>query len=520
MGKKSGRKVVQRQTERQLTEEYRSRLAAIVDSSEDAIASKTLEGMITSWNRAAERIFGYTAEEAIGQPITIIIPKEHLGEEEEVLARIVRGDIVDHFETVRVRKDGTRLEISLTVSPIRDRSGRIIGASKIARDITAQKQAERELKTMYVEAEQANRAKDEFLAMLGHELRNPLGAISNALYLLEHDVGDHSTKLARDVLQRQVGYLSRLIDDLLDMGRLVTGKILLRKTPLDLSESVSRAVASMRASGRFEYHDVSLQTEPVWIDADEVRIEQIVANLLGNALKYTPTGGSIRISVGKERNAAVLRVEDTGIGIPNDLLPRVFDLFVQGARGLDRTEGGMGVGLTIVRRLTELHGGSASAFSMGADQGSRFSVRFPVMATSSVSRKNASKESPTTAISESLKILVVEDNPDALEMLSMLLSAKGHEVHGVSNGIEALEYASGVTLDIAIIDLGLPQMDGYQVARELRKKEGVRDALLVALTGYGSPEDRQRSRKAGFDAHLLKPFDYEKLTSLLHGSEK
>lgn len=519
MGEKSRRKTGKSRHEHQPTEEYRSRLAAIVDSSDDAIASKTLEGIITSWNRAAERIFGYSAEEAIGQPITLIIPHDHLSEEDRVLAKIVRGEVVDHFETVRVRKDGTRVEISLTVSPIRDKTGRIIGASKIARDITLQRHAERELKLLYVEAEQANRAKDEFLAMLGHELRNPLGAISSALYLLEHDAGGHAGQLARAVLQRQVGNLNRLIDDLLDMGRLVTGKILLRKAPLDLSESVSRTVASLRASGRFEFHDVSLQAESVWIEADDVRVEQIVANLVGNALKYTPPGGSIRISVAKEQSAGVLRVEDTGIGIPGDLLPRVFDLFVQGARGLDRTEGGLGVGLTIVRRLAELHGGSVSAFSLGPDRGSRFSVRFPVMSAPWVPRGIPDKERPTNKTLEPLRILVVEDNRDALEMLQMLLTAKGHVVHGVLNGRDALDYASRVTPDVAIIDLGLPQMDGYQVAKELRKKHGGGDTLIVALTGYSSPEDRHRTTKAGFDAHLLKPLDYEKLTSLLQENE-
>ncbi len=502
---------------RHLTEEYRARLAAIVDSSDDAIASKTLEGIITSWNRAAEKIFGYTAAEAIGQPITIIIPKDHLFEEEQVIARIIRGEIVDHFETVRRRKDGALIEISLTVSPIRDRTGKIIGASKIARDITAQKVAERELRLLYIEAEQANRAKDEFLAMLGHELRNPLGAISNAVNLLGHDDREDAVaaQLARDVLPRQIRSLNRLIDDLLDMGRLVTGKILLRKTPLDLSKVVDRVVAAMRASGRFEHHDVSLLLEPAWTEADEVRIEQIVSNLVGNAVKYTRAGGSIRVSIGLEKGAALLRVEDTGIGIPEDLLPRVFDLFVQGARSLDRTEGGMGVGLSVVRRLSELHGGSVTAFSMGSDRGSRFTVRIPAITMPSFRGGEKVQVSTTAMNLPGRRILIVEDNRDARETLKLLLLAKGHEVHGVANGRDALDYASRVASDVAIIDLGLPEMDGYEVARKLRKMEGGSDTLLVALTGYGSPEDRKLTEKAGFDAHLLKPLDYEKLTSLL-----
>ena len=493
-------------------EEYRARLASIVDSSDDAIASKTLEGIITSWNRAAEKIFGYTAAEAIGQPITIIIPQERHFEEGEVLKRIVRGERVAHFETERVRKDGSRVEISLSVSPIKDQEGRVIGASKIARDISVQKRAERELKALYAEAEQANRAKDEFIAMLGHELRNPLGAISNSLHLLDQDAGEDQARFARQVMVRQVRNLTRLIDDLLDMGRLMTGKVLLRKTPLDLSGSVNRAVAAMRASGRFSSHDVSLELEVAWAEADEVRIEQIIANLAGNAVKYTPAGGGIRISVGTEEGDAMIRVEDDGIGIPADLLPQVFDLFVQGERSLDRTEGGMGVGLAMVRRLVELHGGSVEASSFGPDRGSGFTVRLPAIPAPSILSANGQVD-PTRA--QLLTILIVEDNRDALETLKMVLSAAGHEVQGAANGPEAIEFASRLRPDVAIIDLGLPEMDGYEIARRLRVRDENRDMRLIALTGYGSPRDRERAREAGFDAHLLKPLDYEKLTSLL-----
>ncbi|HEY7820252.1 MAG TPA: ATP-binding protein, partial [Vicinamibacteria bacterium] len=379
-----------------------------------------------------------------------------------------------------------------------------------------QKRAERELKLLYEEAEQANRAKDEFLAMLGHELRNPLGAMSNALYLIEQDQGEPAmTDLARAVLKRQVGNLVRLVDDLLDMGRLVTGKILLRKAPLDLSQSVSRVVAAMRTAGKLASHDVELAAEPAWIDVDEVRMEQIISNLVGNAAKYTPPGGSIRISVKAEKDSVVLEVEDNGIGIPEDLLPRVFDLFVQGARNLDRSEGGLGIGLSIVKRLAELHGGSISAFSAGPGRGSLFRVRLPAMVAPAAGREKKEPGDPAKANGERLKILVVEDNRDALETLKMLLSAKGHEVHGVASGKKALDEVSLLRPDVAIIDLGLPGMNGYEVAKELRNKERGEAMLLVALTGYGSLEHRKRTEKAGFDAHLLKPLDYNKLTALL-----
>jgi len=497
------------------TVEYGARLAAIVDSSNDAIASKTLEGIVTSWNKAAESIFGYSAAEMMGKPITIIIPPDRQSEEVEVLRRILRGESVEHFETVRVRKDGSRVEISLTVSPIRDPEGRVIGASKIARDITAQKQAERELKALYAEMEHANRAKDEFLAMLGHELRNPLGAISNSLQVLDQNPSEEATKFARDVILRQVRNLTRLIDDLLSMGRIMTGKFLLHKAPLDLSVSVGRALGTMRASGRLRHHEVSFQLEPVWVEADEVRIEQIVSNLTDNAVKYTPAGGGIRVFAGADGGDAVIRVEDSGLGIPEHLLPRIFDLFVQGDRSLDRTDGGLGIGLTLVQRLVGLHGGSVDAYSPGPNRGSRFTVRLPAISAPSAIEDRDSEASPTSRPFERLRILIVEDNGDALETLRMSLSAAGHEVHQAMNGREALDSVSRIRPDVAIVDLGLPEINGFEIARILRQRKKNRDLRLIALTGYGSPEDRKRAIDAGFDAHLLKPLDYKKLAALL-----
>lgn len=496
-------------------EEYSARLAAIVDSSDDAIASKTLDGIITSWNKSAEKIFGFRAAEAIGKPISIIIPPERRSEEMEVLRRITLGERVDHFETVRVRKDGSLVEISLALSPIKDREGRVIGASKIARDITAQKRAERELNALYQETEQANRAKDEFLAMLGHELRNPLGALGNALHVLDQNVSADSNRFALDVMGRQVRNLTRLVDDILSVGRIMTGKILLHKTPLDLSKSVNRTLSSMRSSGLFDDHNVFLDLDAVWIHGDEVRIEQILNNLVGNAVKYTPSGGRIRVSVGKEKGDAVIHVEDTGIGISEHLVPQLFELFVQGRRSLDRAEGGLGIGLTIVRRLAELYGGSAEAVSFGPNEGSRFTVRLPAIPAPALSRDEAANSASTPLAR--LRILIVEDNRDALETLKMSLSAAGHEVHQATDGRDAIESASRVRPDVAIVDLGLPEMDGFEVARKLRERDERRDMRLIALTGYGSPEDRKRTKEAGFDAHLLKPLDYDELASLLRG---
>jgi PAS domain S-box-containing protein len=501
-------------SDRHHLDEATARLAAIVDSSDDAIVSKTLDGVITSWNRAAERLFGYTAAEAVGQPIYLIIPADRRGEEETVLARIRAGEVVDHFDTVRRRKDGSLLEVSLTISPVKDSRGRVIGASKIARDISQRKRVERERAAMYEEANQANRAKDEFLAMLGHELRNPLGAISSAVRLLEPvDTVSDRAALARDVIARQTRHLARLVDDLLDVARVMTGKVLLERQPLDLADAVTHHVGSVRATGKMQEHTVTVETTPVWVDADHIRVEQIVGNLVSNALKYTPAGGRITVRVGPEDGWAVFSIEDTGVGMTPQLLSRVFDLFVQGERRLDRTQGGLGIGLTLVRRLVELHGGTVEATSPGPDRGSRFTVR--LRATSA---PRPGSEAARRGVAWSVaprRILIIEDNADARAMLRSLLQSAGHEVHEAADGRQGLDMALSLRPDVALIDLGLPGLDGYEVARQLRVADERRKILLVAVTGYGSSDDRERSLLAGFDVHLVKPVDPDLLAGVL-----
>jgi two-component system CheB/CheR fusion protein len=497
-------------------DEARGRLAAIVDSSDDAIVSKTLDGIITSWNRGAERLFGFTAAEAIGQAILLIIPSDRRPEEAEVLARIRRGEVVNHYETVRRRKDGSLVDISLTVSPVRDLLGRIIGASKIARDITERKRAVLQIARLYEEARQANRAKDEFLAMLGHELRNPLGAISHAVRLLADVQPDGSPAAhARDVIARQSVHLARLVDDLLDVGRVMTGKILLDVQPVDLAEIAERTVAMFASAGRTQQHRVTTETTPVWIDADAVRLEQVVGNLLTNALKYTPREGTIRVTVGPEGRDAVLRVEDSGTGIPAHLLPHIFDLFVQGERHLDRAQGGLGIGLTLVQRLASLHGGSVEAFSPGPGRGSRFTVRLPAVRQPP---RRVDERPPERTPAESAtrrRILIVEDNQDSRDMLHYVLAGAGHEVHEAADGAEGLDAALRLRPDVALVDVGLPRLDGYEVARRIRATPERHGMLLVALTGYGLVEDRDRALRAGFDLHLVKPVDPEKLLAVL-----
>jgi PAS domain S-box-containing protein len=493
------------------------RLAAIVDSSDDAIISKTLDGVVTSWNPAAERMFGYPAAEAIGRHITLIIPPERLAEEDEVLARIRSGRKIDHFDTVRVAKDGRLIDISLTVSPVRGAAGEIVGASKIARDISERRRLEAEraqslaaAQAARAEAEQANRAKDEFLAMLGHELRNPLGAITSALRVVDiWGLADERGVKAREIITRQIRSLVRLVDDLLDVGRLTTGKIALRWVPVDLGAIARRTVAAGAAD---ETRRVKCVTRgPVWIEADETRIEQIVSNLVGNALKFTPAGGRITVDVSAAAGEAILRVEDTGVGITPDLLPRIFDLFVQGETELHRPLAGLGIGLTLVRRLVDLHGGRIEAESDGPGRGSAFTVRFPLIAPPTA---GAASVPAAAEVRGRRRVLIVEDNDDAREMLRYLLERVGHEVSDAADGPSGLDRALSSRPDAAVIDVGLPGLDGYELARRIRAA-GRGEMLLIAMTGYGQTADRQRGLEAGFDAYLTKPIEVERLAELI-----
>ena len=366
------------------------------------------------------------------------------------------------------------------------------------------------------EAENANRSKDEFLAMLGHELRNPLGAIASALALLNipartPEIADR----ARAVISRQIQHLSRLVDDLLDVSRMTTGKVLLARRPMDLAELVDNAVSCWRASGRLDRHEVSVEASAAWVDADETRMEQVLSNLVGNALKYTPAGGRVTIRVGADGQTVRLEVEDTGAGIAPGLLDKVFDLFVQGERTLARAEGGLGIGLTLVKLLVRMHGGSVAARSDGAGTGAVFTVRLPRVVEP---HGLALPAAPGEGESLGRRILLVEDNADAREMLRLGLTLQGHEVHEAGDGMRAVELAAEIRPDVALIDIGLPGFDGYEVARRLRAAESGKSILLVAMTGYGQAEDRRRALDAGFDAHATKPVSSEELSRLITAS--
>jgi len=365
-------------------------------------------------------------------------------------------------------------------------------------------------------AEAANRAKDEFLAMLGHELRNPLGAISNASILLD-TAGTQAgiAARARGIISRQVAHLSRLTDDLLDASRALTGKITLRREAADLSAAALQTITTLRASGRLGSHQVVHDLRSVWVDADPVRLDQVITNLLVNAAKYTPAGGTVHVGVKPDGHEAVLTVADDGIGMTPELAARAFELFVQGERELARSQGGLGIGLTLVRRLAELHGGSVAAYSEGENRGSEFVVRLPA-----IPRPATLVEAPVLVASGPRSILVVEDNDDGRESLRMLLEAQGHGVETAADGPMGLEKALALGPEIALVDIGLPGLDGYELARRLRKAPMPRRIFLVAVTGYGAPEDRDRAFAAGFDAHVPKPVDRTVLATLLSSAAR
>jgi signal transduction histidine kinase len=365
-------------------------------------------------------------------------------------------------------------------------------------------------------AERKSSAKDEFLAMLGHELRNPLSAISSASSLLGMPgVGPDSIGRARLIIQRQSQHLSRIVDDLLDLSRAMSGKILLSRKRLDIATLVSSCLDTFRATGRTAGYDIDVQLAPGWVDGDATRLEQIATNLIDNALKYTPAGGRIEIAVAANEADIVLRVSDSGVGIAPDLLPHVFDVFVQGAISIDRSQGGLGIGLSLVRRLVELHGGSVSASSPGSGGGSTFEIRLPR------TEPGAATDVPAHARAREADkptVLLIEDNDDGREMMATMLASFGYPVLQAGDGLEGVRVACAEKPDVALVDIGLPGIDGYEVARRLRQEAGTHGIRLIALTGYGLAEDQRRVLEAGFDLHLVKPVELHALLDQLAGT--
>ncbi len=491
----------------------RALLASIVASSDDAIVSKGLNGIITSWNRGAERLFGYTADEVIGEPITIIIPPDRLGEEPEILGRIRNGERVSHYETTRRRKDGTLVDISLTVSPICDEAGAIIGASKIARDISARKAAEAALR-------EADRRKDEFLAILAHELRNPLAPILTGVELMKRAGGDPAVvERARGIVERQTQHLVTLVDDLLDVSRITRGKFQLRRVRVALGDILAMAVEASRAAIDRGQHqlEVTQPDDAIHLDADPHRLAQVLANLLHNAAEFTPQPGRILLRAAREGGRAVVSVIDEGIGIPLERQAAIFEMFAQGERAHEHGHAGLGVGLTLARLLVELHGGDIGVRSEG--RGSTFTVRLPALQDGAGVAEDRQAAAGVMPPCGARRVLVVDDNESAADMLAAVVEMLGHEVRTALDGARAIEVAASFRPEVIIMDLGMPTMSGYEAARRIRSEPWGAGIVMVALTGWGQEEHRIRTKEAGFDRHLVKPATAETLERLLAGDE-
>ena len=669
-------------------EDAQVHLAAIVESSEDSIVSKTLDGIITSWNRGAQRLYGYTAAEVVGRPISILIPPGRPDELPSIMERLARGERIEHYETIRRRKDGTLLDVSVSISPVRNIRGDIVGAAAITRDISTTKAAEAllrfqieagnalasldtreavlekvgalvvpfladgclvdmvepngtlrrvsiahvnpskiallsELEVRYPISERADRGplhvlrsgqaemlsdvpqslleaaaqdddhrrmlleigprsyvsvpirirdymigvltlfssesgrryttndvriaedlasraaiafdnaglysalreadrrKDEFLAILAHELRNPLAPIRSAVEIMRlKNNEDPDLTTVRDIIDRQTYQMTRIVDDLLDISRITHGRIELQKRRVSLANVIESAVESSRPLITERRHElaVSVPAEPVWIEVDPTRLAQAVLNLLNNAAKFTPPGGKIWLNAVRaaEGNPAteqiVITVRDTGIGVPENMRERIFELFTQGERSTEPVQGGLGVGLMLVRSLVEMHGGTIDVHSAGQGMGSEFTVRLPVSR-----QRRDHDESPVgeNATATRRKILIVDDNRDQAHTLATMLQLWGHEVRVTHDGRLAVSEAATFMPDVALVDLGLPELDGYEVARMIRARPDLARTVLIAVSGWGQDEHRQRSAAAGFLRHLVKPVAPETLREVL-----
>lgn len=491
----------------------------------DGVIATDTQGQVIFLNPVAQALTGWRPEDAVGQPMETIfnIVNEQTREPvENPIRKVLKtGSIVGLANhTILVARDGVERPIDDSAAPIRSDSNQTLGVVLVFRDVTERRQLENELCRRMRDLAEADERKSQFLAMLAHELRNPLAPASNSLSLLQTFPPDHPKfDWAKEVLGRQIEQISRLVDDLLDISRIRTGKVPLRKTAIELHDLVDRAVEISRPLIESRRHELteSLPPDPVWLEADPTRLAQVVSNLLNNAAKYTEEGGHIWLSAEKDGNTIVLRVRDTGVGIAPNMLPHVFDLFTQADHSLDHAQGGLGVGLTLVQKLVEMHGGQVRASSAGLGCGSEFEVRLPV-GDAPAPAPSCANDVPAPG-SSPRRVLVVDDNRDAAETLAMLLQTTGHDVHVTYDGASALELASDVQPDVVLLDIGLPRMDGYEVARRLRRLPGLDKMILIALTGYGQEEDRRRSRVAGFDSHLVKPVDLNTLQALVSCSE-
>jgi PAS domain S-box-containing protein len=526
-----------------------NRLAALVASSDDAIIGKDLNLIVTSWNSGAERIFGYTAEEMIGTSIMRLIPPDRLEEEREILSRIRRGERSDHFETVRLAKDGRRLNLSMTISPIMDASGHVIGASKVARDISERKKAEEALKKAMEEAEAANRErlqlldserearsqaerasrmKDEFLATLSHELRTPLNAVLGWAKILRHgNLQGEELKQGLDIIERNARVQAQIIEDLLDMSRIISGKVRLDVRWIELSAVLNESIETLRSTAQAKGVYLQARLDPFAqpISGDPNRLQQVFWNLLNNAIKFTPKDGKVEVLLKHASTEVQVSVIDTGEGIAPEFLPYIFDRFQQGDASTTRRHGGLGLGLSIVKQLVELHGGNVRVQSDGMGKGATFSVHLPLAAVYSEPEKEGrlpeatlrqNPPMPEVSLAD-IQVLVVDDEIDARDLVKKLLEMAGATVSTAGSASEAMEHILAGRPDVLVCDIGMEEEDGYSFIRRLRaiekKEEGVLPA--VALSAYARSEDRTKAIRSGFQIHLAKPVEPAELLAVI-----
>ncbi len=504
-------KVTRDLTDRRMQEEAlrqsEERFRLLVESVKDyAIFMLDPQGRVASWNGGAQRILGYNAEEIIGRPLASFYPRDAVTKkwpEQELAMAREHGRFEE--EGVRVRKDGTTFWASAVVTPIYDAEGVLIGYAKVTRDLTDQKRVEA--------LEKAERQTSEFLAMLAHELRNPLAPITNALQLLAaRPALDATEQWVREVLQRQTGHLKRLVDDLLDVSRIRRSTITLDRRVLDVREVLRAAADGSMQWMLSRGHTLTVEPNPeqLTVLADETRLTQIVQNLLHNAAKYTPEGGNVVLSARRDGAEVLISVKDDGIGMDPELLQSAFDLFKQAQQPLHRPQGGLGLGLTLVQRLVRMHGGTVEAHSAGPDRGSEFIVRLPAADARSASAAPEAARATTAP----RRVLVIDDNNDAANALRLLLENDGHEVRVAHDGLSGLELAREYKPDYLLLDIGLPRLNGYEIAASVRGDPGLRDTTIVAITGYGQVHDRARTAAVGFDHHLTKPVEFSALQEL------
>jgi PAS domain S-box-containing protein len=464
-------------------------------------------GRVISWNAGAERITGYTAQEVHGRHVSLFYPQEAIEkkwpEQELALAR-EHGRFEGEAE--RVRKDGTTFSASVLVTPLYDHEGLLTSYANVTRDVSDLKRVE--------SLEKAERQTSAFLASLAHELRNPLAPINNALHLLAlRPVTDATEKWVREVLHRQTGQITRLIDDLLDVSRITRSAIVLNKQPLDVRRVVRAALDGAMESMQARRHAVSVdlqEGERLTVLADERRLGQVLHAVLHNAARYTPEGGQVAVSARREGGEVVIAVKDNGVGMDAELLRSAFDMFKQGQRGAHRTQGGLGLGLTLAQRLVRLHGGTVMAHSAGIDRGSEFVIRLP----SAEAIVPIAAPAPAEIGSTPRRVLVIDDNGDAAHALRMLLENDGHDVKVAHDGAEGLALAREYRPEYLLLDIGLPRISGYEIAASVREDPLLKNTTIVAITGYGQVHDRARTAAVGFDHHLTKPVEFSALQAL------